>query len=160
MKFAVASPAKQPKTKETENIAYILAFIFIIMVVCQLFSFDELLPLLSSLSLPGDRPTAYLLGGLIVTGEVLSLPFLLSMAMSQLMRFVSMVFCWFVPAIWIFLSIWQMISNKSADNIGFLGTVVNIRSGWLATLYMLAVMVLSIWASWGMWPLDSRKKKN
>lgn len=158
MKFFVSAvPAKIPKTREARNVAYFYAFILVLFAVCQLFSFDDFLKLLASFSLPGGKATAYLVGSLLVSAEVLSLPFLLGMSSSWLMRIISMVLSWIVPALWILVASWLNYTVNSITNIGFLGTVVKLMPGWWAICFGVALAILAAWAAWGMWPIDRKK---
>jgi hypothetical protein len=75
------------------------------------------------------------------------------------MRIVSMVFGWVVPVIWLGLSLWVMVTTNAITNIGFVGTVLTLTPGWWALLFSLALAILSVWASWGMWPRMKTTKK-
>lgn len=138
--------------------AYAYATVLIVVVLCQLFSFDGLLKLFEEFNLPGGSVIVNLMGGIIVVSEVFALPFLLQMRTSPLMRIVSMVFGWLVPVAWLKLSLWLMITNNSVSNIGFLGTLVDLTPGWWAVFICLALGIMAAWASWGMWPMERRKK--
>lgn len=156
--FAKTTPAEVPKSKESEWVAYAYAAILVILALCQLFTLDKFLPLLSDFSLPGGEVTARLTGSIIVISEVLALPFLLQMRLSPLMRVVSMVLGWIVPIAWLKLSLWLMLTVNAVSNIGFLGTLVAITPGWWAVFVSLALGILAAWASWGMWPIERRKR--
>jgi len=154
-----ATSAKKPKTKESQNIAYMYAAILVIFALAQLFTFEKFLVLLESFWFPGGKPVAYLLGSLIVVCEVMALPFLLRLKLSPLMRITSMVLGWLVPIIWLFLTLWLLFTVNSVSNIGFLGTSVKLLPGWWAVFVCIAVGILAIWASWGLWPCAKQKIK-
>jgi len=156
--FVKATAAPKPKTAETRQVAYFYAGILVIILLCQLFTFDDFLLLIESFWLPGGVPLAHLLGGVIVACELLALPFLLGMKLSSLMRVICMICGWLVSFIWIFLSLWLILTVNNISNIGILGTVVDILPGWWAVFIWLAIGILSAWSSWGMWPLKSRQK--
>ncbi|MFZ2125291.1 MAG: hypothetical protein WAV01_01555 [Candidatus Saccharimonadales bacterium] len=159
MKFFVeAVPAKAPKTKEAKNVAYLYAAILVIFVLAQLFTFDDFLRLVTSFDVPGGKAVSYFLASLIVSAEVLALPFLLGMSASPLMRIISMVLGWIVPAIWIFFAVWLNVTINAVSNIGFLGTAVNLTPGWWAVCFGIAMAILAAWASWGMWPFKTKAK--
>lgn len=158
IKFSETTLPKKPKSKETERMAYAYATVLIVVVLCQLFSFDGLLKLFEEFNLPGGSVIVNLMGSIIVVSEVFALPFLLQMRTSPLMRIVSMVFGWLVPVAWLKLSLWLMITNNSVSNIGFLGTLVDLTPGWWAVFICLALGIMAAWASWGMWPMERRKK--
>jgi hypothetical protein len=157
--FVKATPAKKAKTKDSQNIAYMYAVILVIFVVAQLFTFDKFLPLLENFALPGGVPIAHLFGGLFVASGVLALPFLLGFKLSPLMRFVSMVLGWLVPAMWLSVTLWLVFSTNSVTNVGFLGTVVKLMPGWWAVFVSIALGVLAAWSTWGLWPLKSHVPK-
>lgn len=156
--FVKATDAPKPKTTETRQVAYFYAGILVIILLCQLFTFDDFLLLIESFWLPGGAPVAHLLGGVIVVSELLALPFLLGMKLSPLMRIICMLCGWFVPFIWVFLSLWLMLTVNNVPNIGFLGTVVDVAPGWWLVFAWLAIATLAAWVSWGMWPLKSKRK--
>ena len=157
MKFVKASPPTKPKTKDSIKVAYFYAAILAILVLAQLFTFEKFFLLLEDFGLPGGVPVAHLIGGIIVASEVLALPFLLRLSLSPLMRITSMVLGWVVPAAWFKLSVWHLISDSSAVNIGFLGTIVDLSPGWWSVLMSIAMGILAAWASWGLWPVKKRK---
>lgn len=156
--FVKATLAKKPRTKESEQIAYAYAAVLVALVLCQLFTFDGFLSLLSGFDLPGGEVAARLTGSIIVVIEVFALPFLLGMNLSPLMRIISMVLGWLVPLAWLKLSFWLIITSSAASNIGFLGTLVRVTPGWWAVFVCLALGIMAAWASWGMWPIERRKR--
>jgi len=155
--FVKAISGPKPKTKESQQIAYAYALLLVVVLFCQLFTFDDFLPLIENLWLPGGEPTAHLLGGIIVVSELFSLPFLLGVRLSPLMRVFCMIASWLVPTVWLFISVWLQIVLNNVSNIGFLGTVVDILPGWWAIFACIAIGVLSAWSSWGLWPLKRMK---
>jgi len=144
--------AKTPKTKESQMVAYVYAAILIIFALCQLYTFDKFLILLDSFALPYGTYLSHLFGGLIVTCEVFALPFLLGMPLSSGMRLASMLFGWMVPIAWLKIAFWLSIVANTSTNIGFLGTTVSLVPGWWAVFVSIALGMLAIWASWGLWP--------
>lgn len=156
--FVSATPAPKPKTKESKQVAYFYAGLLIVMVLCQLFTFDGFLTYMESLWLPISNPMTHLLTGLIVTAEVFALPFLLGLKLSPLMRFISMVCGWFVPSVWLFLSLWINLTTNNITNAGFLGSLVDVVPGWWAVFLSASFAILAAWASWGMWPFKSQPK--
>ncbi len=156
--FAVPTPAPDVKTEHIRTIALFYAGILTMMVVAQLFSFEEFIPLIESFNLPGGAGAGTVIACLIVVAEVFALPFLLRMRTSPLMRVISMLCGWLVPLLWLGITIWLNIADVQTGNVGLLGTKLELPVGWWATLYSCALGVLAIWASWGMWPrLDSLK---
>jgi hypothetical protein len=145
-------PAKAVRTADTQKVIYAYAFILVIFVLCQLFTFNDFLKLIDSFWLPGGVPTANILGSIIVICELFALPFLLRMSLSPLMRIICMVMSWLVPLIWIFMTFWINLTINSISNVGFLGTTIQIIPGWWAVCVSLALSLITIWSSWGLWP--------
>ena len=157
--FGTPTPAPVPKTKDVTRISFFYAAIIVVMVVAQLFTFDSFLSLLLSFDLPGGDRTAITIGALLVAAEVFALPFLLKMTISPAFRWFSLLCAGLVADIWIFLSLWVVLTDSLAENIGFLGTVVGMMPGWWSILISLSFGILAVWAAWGMWPLSQRPKK-
>lgn len=157
--FDKATPAKKPKTDESQKIAYMYAAILVIFALTQLFTFDKFLVLLESFSFPGGDPVAHLLGSIIVASEVLALPFLLGLKLSPFMRIISMVLGWLVSLLWLKLTLWIVLTSSTVTNIGFFGTTIYLSSGWWAIFASIALGILAAWASWGLWPLKTDKTK-
>jgi len=150
--FVKATKAKKPRTSESQKIAYAYAAVLIIFALTQLFTFDKFLILVESFSLPGGNIVARLFVSTIVTSEVLALPFLLGLNLSQLMRVVSMVLGWAVTLAWLKVTLWFLFTTNSVSNIGLLGTTVSLIPGWWLVFVSIALGILSAWASWGLWP--------
>lgn len=159
LKFAAVEPAGKPKSENVPKVALFLAVMLLIMAVLQLFSFEKFIPLIESFGLPGGDGTAALVAGLLVVAEVFALPFLLRMRLSPLMRVFSMVCSWVAVAGWVKLAVWVNIMRPEADNLGLLGTSIDLPAGWWAVFFMVALGILAAWASWGMWPLKKSLRK-
>lgn len=156
--FVHVTPATKPKTDNVRWIAMLLAGMFVVMAVAQLFTFEDFPGLVTGFLLPtGDR-LAPVVAALIVLGEVVSVPFLLGMSLSPLARWCGMVSGWLVVGAWFVISIWLNVTASAATTAGFLGVTVKLPIGWWAVCFSLALGVLAGWASWGMWPGPIRKK--
>lgn len=157
--FARVTPAPIPKTKDVNKIAILYAGVLVVMVVAQLFTFDEFLKLVTSFGFPGGIQYAHFITTFLVVAEVFALPFLLRMPLSPAFRWVSMILGWLVALIWAKLTIWLVIQDSIINNVGFLGTVVDLTPGWWAIFMSIAFGVLAAWASWGMWPYQQGAKR-
>jgi hypothetical protein len=153
------TPAPTPKTKDVQRIATLYAIILVIMVVAQLFTFEEFLKLVTNFNFPGGIRYAHFITAFLVVAEVFALPFLLRMALSPAFRFLSMLLGWLVALIWVKLTIWLVIQDSLVNNVGFLGTVVNLTPGWWAIFFSVSLAILAAWASWGMWPAKKSLKR-
>lgn len=156
MKYIKATNAPTPITRESGIVAYLYGVILIIMALSQLFSFDDFLTHFGNFGFPWFSQVVPVV---IVVLEVFAVPFLLRIQLSPLMRVVSMVSGWLVAIGWLKISLWLVLTNNNVSNIGMLGTKVSLIPGWWAVFVSLALLLMSIWASWGMWPLKNIKTK-
>lgn len=152
-----ATEAPKPRTGNAWLASLLLAAFFIIMVVGQLFTFEDFPGVLGATMLPGGETFAIMAATVVVTLEVLALPFLLRLRLSVAMRVVSMVVGWLALAIWFVISIGNVLSG-SVVNGGLLGATVPLPVGWWSVLFCIALGTLAAWSAWGMWPLGKRKK--
>lgn len=160
IKFASISDPTKPKSKEAKVAAYGLAFIYVVFALAQLYTLDNFFELFASYNLPLSLPLVYVLCCFIIVLEIFSLPFLLGSRTSKLMRFSSMVNGWFVVVIWFILELYINFNTINLKNVGFLGNVVDLTPGVWAILFPVALGILTIWASWGMWPKSIIDSKN
>lgn len=158
--FVQSTAAPESKTKNIKIVSIALAAVFVVLAVAQLYSYEDFPNVIASLWLPGGRPLAALVAALIVTGEVLAIPFLLGMRLSHAMRIVSMAAGWLVILAWLKIAIIINVSANAITNGGILGATVPVIPGWWMVCLFVALGVLSAWASWGMWPLPARAKNN
>ncbi len=156
--FVQVTPGVQPKSDNVRIVAIIFAVILVIMVVAQLFTFEDFPALIADYLLPTGTRLAPMLAAIIVSVEVLALPFLLGMAVSPLMRWLSMVCGWVAVAIWIKISLWLVITMNVATNAGILGATIKVPIGWWTVLFSLLLGGLAIWSSRGLWPRVPRAK--
>ncbi len=156
MKLAYAVKAQPPRSQSVKVIAWVYAAVLTVMVVGQLFAFEDFIPLIANYWLPGGNGTASLVGCLIVVTEVFAIPYLLRMPLSPLMRWTSMICGLIVPTIWIKLAITALVTDNALTNSGMLGTKVSIHAGAMQLVFSLLIAVLAIWSAWGLWP--ARKK--
>lgn len=152
------TPAPKPRTKESMKVSVVLAGLFVVMAVSQLFTFEEFLLHIQSLGLPIGEVMTYALGPLIVISEVFAIPFLLGMSLSPAFRYVSMFLGWLASGIWLFISLWLAVRYSQVETVGFLGTVINLPPGWWAVFISVALAILTAWSSWGLWPGKRTKK--
>ena len=148
-------PTLAPKARVpyTANVAVLLAGIFVLIAVAQLFSFEELPAVIERLRLPGVGPVAaVLVAALIVVAEVLAVPFLLRMRLSPAMRYVSMVSGWLAVLWWLVVAFWQNVAVVAGDGLGVLGETIHMPVGWWMVLLAAGLCGLVACVSWGLWP--------
>lgn len=157
--FVLATPAPEPKTDNVPKISLFMAAIMLVMVVAQLFHFEDFVPLVETFGLPGGEIGARLFAASIVTLEVAALPFLLRMRLSKAMRFVSMVAGWLALGLWLTVQFYLNITQPFLANNGLIGTVYDLGIGWWTVCFISFLGILAAWSGWGMWPLTHQKGK-
>jgi hypothetical protein len=160
--FVHAVPATVPKNSKVKYASLILAGFFVVIAVAQLYSFEEFPDAIASLWLPGGRAFANLVAALLVSGEVLALPFLLFMRLSPAMRIVSMAAGWCVLIGWVVMSLWVNMTVNSVMNAGVLGATIPTTPGWWVFALFIAMVILMAYISWNTFnwlPRTSKKSE-
>jgi hypothetical protein len=160
MKFAIAEKAPPARSQLGQIVAWVYGAVLVVMVIGQLFAFEKFLPLMEGYGLPGGHGTASLLACLIVFTEAFSLPFLLRMPLSPLMRWFSLVCAAGVPIIWLKLSVIALLSDVTTMNSGLLGAKVTVQAGGLQLIISIILFTLAIWSVYGLWPIKKSAKKS
>lgn len=155
------TPAPIPKTKDVKIIATFYALLLAVLAITQLISFESFLSLMASFNYSFGNLFAYFVGAFIVAVVLFALPFLLRLPLSPAFRWFSLVCGWLAALSWLKVSLWLVLTDSSAQNVGFLGAEVQLVPGWWAIFIGLAFVILAAWASWGMWPgrRSSKRKK-
>lgn len=159
MRFAKPTATFVAKSKESHIISLALAGLLIIMVVAQLFTFEDFPDVIANMWLPGGEGLASVIAAVIVIMEVFALPFLLGMRLSAAMRTASMVLGWMVIVTWTAISLWQNGSVNIIGNAGILGDTVPLPVGWWSVFVFVAIGVLMAWANWGAWSMAGKNGK-
>ena len=153
------TPASLPRTSAMRLISAALASVFVVLAVAQLYSFEELPDVIASLWLPGDVRLDQLTAALLVTLEVLAIPFLLFMRLSPAMRIVSMVAGWIVIAGWVAIALWLNLTINATTNSGVLGATIPMAPGWWMLVFFIAMGALLGWVSWQMMSPSTQEEK-
>jgi hypothetical protein len=156
--FVQPTDAPTPKTVNIRIVSLLLASIFMVMVVAQLFTFEDYSDVVADITGIPIAP-ATIVSAMIVVFEVAALPFLFSMRLSALGRIVSMLSGWLTAIGWFLIALYANVTIGSVSNSGMLGATVPLPSGWWMTFFFTGVIVLAVWSSWGMWPLTRSLKK-
>jgi len=156
--LVMAHPALKPRTEASRKISLLFAGVLVVMVVAQLFTFEDFLKTIEMMNLPFGMALSFALGPLIVVSEVFALPFLLRMQLSIAFRYLSMFLSWLAVAVWLCITVWLAVSYVPVETVGFLGSVVNLAPGWWSVCISIALVILATWSSWGLWPQNSTKK--
>lgn len=128
-------PARNPRTRMA---AWACAALITVMLVSQLFSYEDFPSTLDVILPINDQPLVHLLAALVVIAELFALPYLLSMYIAPLMRVVSAVFGVLATGFWLIVS----LTSAHAANSGLFSTTLKIPGGVLAAVWSLAVFGL------------------
>lgn len=143
MKHIIATPPVKLKNRTAYYVSLACAVLIIICSLGQLFRLDKTLEAVVGLAMFGGR-TGMVFWVLLAVVQVFSLPYLLRMTVSPLMRGVGLVSSFAIPIFWAALVGWQLSSSSRA--MGIFGTEVsslNIASVTIAAS-LLFIVGLSI----------------
>lgn len=154
--FPKAVDAPKSRAKQAISLSLVQSGVLVVIVLAQLFSFEDYLNIFTSMYL-ADKSTTYLIASGIVAAEVLALPFLLRLKLSPAMRVFSMILLWVVSITWLSLSIFLPLNQPGLSSTGLLGGLVDVTSSRLA-IFGVIFAILTVINSWGMWPLINNKK--
>ena len=155
--FVNPTKAPAPKTTNVQKISFLLGGIFLVMALSQLFTFEKFPSVIEQMWVGGESQ-AKLIAAILVTTEVLALPFLLRLRLSIAMRFLSMVMGWLAIVLWLWLALWQNIQAAPIANSGLLGATLKLPVGLWDIFFFIGLAVLAAWTAWGMWPLQKSTK--
>ena len=127
----VTSSYGPDRTRATQTVSIVASIMLVTMLVSQLFGYEDFAVTLSTLSASSDYKFFAVLAASVVLLELMSLPYLLRMYLSPLMRIVSAAAGFFVAGFWIV----STLTNAHAENSGLLSTVITIPGGVMAALW-------------------------
>lgn len=156
--FLPLTAAPVPLTASIRKLSLVYAGILVVFAVTQLFLFEDLRIHFQTLW-EGYYGLALAVTMIIVTTEVAALPFLLGMQLGKGLRWVSIVAGWAVPLLWLLVVGCTLTNQTQMADVGFLAGLVTLEPGLWAVFFCLALGILSVWASWGMWPGRATAKK-
>lgn len=150
--FVKATPAPQTQLRYVGFVgAYVAAF-FATLAVSQLFAYETFPDVISSFGLPLNEIGVKFVAALIVILEVFSIPFLLRMKLSPLMRFVSLTCGWIVLAFWLVVGMWQNTIDFRIPNTGLFGSEIILPCGWWTISFVSVFIILMGYSTIGLWP--------
>lgn len=124
--------------------ALALGFVYLFLVVTQLFSFEKFPGIVSGYVLPGGSVVAFVLTGLLPLAEIMALPFLISMKASKRTRSISRVAMLVVPVLWLIIALWLAFTADMTTESGLMGATIPTGSG----LWLVAFSVLLAWSAY------------
>lgn len=127
-----------PRTMSTKVVAVVAAALFTIMLVGQLYSYEDFASILSVLTDSNDASFHALLAALLVIAELFSLPYLLGMYISPLMRGMSALLSFVVAGFWLITS----LTSAHSQNAGYFSSSFEFPGGLAAAAIGLALFAL------------------
>lgn len=129
--------------------AVVVAGWITIMAVAQLFKYEEFPGIIDGIWEAGGSGAASVLAAAIVVCEVFSLPFLLNMRVTPLVRVVSLACGWFTAGVWFVIALWQAAASSTVLNQGYFGATVPITNDGvmllLSSVLLAAVAAVTLW---------------
>lgn len=121
-----------------------LAFLYVGLLLAQLFTFEKFADVTYGFGLPGGMVTAGTLAVFIPLIELMALPFLISMKLDRRLRTLARACVVAVPGIWLILLVWQVAADSASKvNAGLFGATLTTPVGsWL-----IIFAALMLWAA-------------
>lgn len=138
--FVKATAAGRPKSQAAFVVTQIAAGLLTIVAVAQLFTFEDFPAVLAAYHLPGGYPMGLMFAAFLVTLEVFTVPYLLMMRLSPLMRLLSLACGVAVALKWLSLGLLLVLHGDVTMNNGLLGATLAMTGGWLPLLFALALI--------------------
>lgn len=142
-KISAHYPAKQALI--TRTLGLLLAFLFAVIAILQLFSFENM-PGVIGRFWPGlGSETSLLMAALIVIAEIFALPFLLGMQLSVGMRALSLLLTIGTVVYWSIVAFIGMIRTVTLTGIGIAEPYALFPNGPWFLLMMTGVTIMLVW---------------
>ncbi len=126
------------RTKSTKIIALLCVSMITVMLVAQLFKYEDFASVLSVVLPIMSYQAVEILAALLVILELLALPYLLGMYLSPLMRGISALAGGVVSTFWLIAA----LTSAHASNSALLSTFVQMPGGIMAVLWACALLGL------------------
>lgn len=123
--------------------AIILALVYVGVLLTELFHFEDMPGIVSGFNLPGGHIVAVLVAGLLPLLVAISLPYLISMRLSQRSYVVCRAAVIATPIVWTLLGLWLNIGVPWLDNTGLFGATIITPLGW----WLVAFALLWLWSA-------------
>lgn len=153
-----AVPAAPPKTKDSQKVALFLGIILGVMAFCQLITLPKFIGIIYDFNFLPTYYDASAFAATLIILQILAVPFLLRLKLSNGFRATSMIMGWLAVSVWVLLSLWMWLSpGIITDQSGLLGGVLPLVSGPWTVSFVGILAVAMAWSSWGLWPLKTLK---
>jgi hypothetical protein len=119
-----------------------LAMVVTLLLIAQLYTFEDFPGVVETFGMPGGGVTVAVLVALIPLVEAASLPYLLSMETDRRTIRVSRYAALGVGIMWALISIWILLMGQSAAQSGIFGATIPLMGGVWAAAYS-ALLILA-----------------
>jgi ABC-type proline/glycine betaine transport system permease subunit len=131
-------PTRNPRMR---IVALTCAALMIVMLVSQLFTYEDFPSTLDVLLPINDQPLVHLTAALVVIAELFALPYLFGMYLSKLIRVFSGLFAVAVAGFWLIMS----LTNAHAANSALFSTTFKLPGGIVAAVWSLVLFGMLVW---------------
>ncbi len=132
MKPGLAYYPKHSLSPLARGYCYSLAAIIIVMAIMQLMTFEKFIPVMQNYRVFDNPGMGKVLASSIVAVEVLSLPFLLRLRLSPLMRWLSASLLAATGILWVSLGAWALLTQPPLIGSGLTGSLLSHLPLWLS----------------------------
>lgn len=155
--FAEAVKAPVPRAPWVVSVSIGYALILTVMSLAQLFTLEDVIPIVKDYWFPGGAGVATLFVGGVVAAQVFSLPYLLRMAISPLFRVFGMVLSFVAPLMWLGAAVYAMATDRVLVNGGMLGEKLAIPADASQVAVAILLLVLAAVCAYGLLGRSARK---
>ena len=122
--------------------AFTLGIVMLVLATTQLFQFEDFPGVITAMGLPGGVVAAGILAALLPLFEIASLPYLLSMKITQRVRSMCMWSAAVAAGLWVLLTLQTNLTAGMSAQSGIFGATLATRSGWWSVIFA----VLLLWS--------------
>lgn len=124
--------------------ALALASIYLLLIVTQLFSYEDFFAVMKGYGLPGGAATTVLPTGLLPLLEVVALPYLLSMRLSRRAWEISRAGMIAAPLLWLCVYVISLASGQQALPAGIFGATLPLPLTWWMAAFVCMILVSAL----------------
>ena len=111
--------------------SFLLGMVHLLLLITQLFTYEDFPAVIRTWSMPGGEPMVVFLAVILPLAELVSLPYLISMNISQRVLLISRYATLSVGTLWVIISLWLTIRTAVAES-GLFGATISLPAGlWM-----------------------------
>lgn len=156
--FARAEKAPTPQLSWAIPVTIGYAVVLTVMSLAQLFTLEDVIPMVEEYWFPGGAGAATLFVGVVVTAQVFSLPYLLRMQVSPLFRLFGAVLSFVAPLMWLGAAVYALASDRVLANGGMFGEKLVVPADASQVAIATVLVILAVASAYGLVVQSARKK--